>query len=150
MGTQLITLTIISIILAAIGVAKVLHEMYSKDGRQLLKVRPIGEYTTARGTTFDLSEYCVDSNNNLYSFNPKTWELNPQKGMDTLRCSDKSLDNQGHIVNSLRDTKGNKVTIRRDYIRFNMLGWLGRPTINLVVKKTTERHLELLSVPLEL
>lgn len=110
--------------------------------KNVITVVPIGSYTTSRGSEFNLSEYCVDKDNQLYSVNAYTWELDRKKGKDILKCSNMSTDNSGYIVNSLRDTNGNKVTIRRDCISFDLLSKT-RPTLKLIVSKTTDRHLKL-------
>lgn len=134
-----ILIAFLIIITSAILLDYVLGTIESKE---VLTIVPIGSYITSRGNEFDLSEYCVDKNNQLYSVNSYTWELDRKKGKDILKCSNMSTDNSGYIVNSLRDTNGNKVTIRRDDISFDLLS-KKRPKLKLIVKKTTDRHLKL-------
>ena len=69
----------------------------------------------------DLKQYFLDSENNLYSANLDTWEVDPRKGKHILKCADTSFNNQNEMVNSLRGMNGVKVTIKRKDYKFNDL-----------------------------
>jgi len=102
------------------------------------------KYIPKLGVFSDLTNYFIDELGNLYSQNPYTWELNKQKGKDLLICSDNTQDKYGNIINSLRDTKGYKVTVRRKDLVYGRLK-LHSPIITVKVLSTTPRHYKVLS-----
>ena len=114
-------------------------EFKKKNKKKVLVLRSLGE-VFSNGKMRDLSRYYVDTSWNLYSTNPNTWEVNPAKQRDMLLCSNDSVDKQGNIVNSLRDAKGIKVTIRRKDIMPNGI------TKQVIVDQTTPRHFKVTKV----
>ncbi len=128
--------------LSLVALLTLLYEMVMQE-KNKMKLAPIGVYNTATGKTFDLRDYYVDYKGTLYSINYGTWEIDPKNRRDVLICSDNSVDKSGHVVNSLRDTKGNKVTIRRSNLSFKKLsdknGYL-----ELRANKLGSRHLNVL------
>lgn len=131
-------------ILIVIGLTYLLIKFGLKGGNlTYLELAPIGYYLTSTGRLYDLSYYYVDKDENLYSRNPLTWEVNPVKSRDILKCSDSSVDKQGYIVNSMRSTKGWKVTIRRKNLKFEYLK-SKNGSIMIQPKWMSFRHLKVL------
>lgn len=82
------------------------------------------DYKNTTGNTYDLSEYYIDSLGNLFSYNSETYctyDKNLKRRV-LYRLSDNTLNSQGIIINTLRDTEGKKVTLRRDFIKKNYRG----------------------------
>lgn len=105
-----------------------------------LTLAPIGLwFRPKKGDVLDLRQYFVDKDNNLYSCNVDTWEINPTKGKDILRCSDKTLNAQGEIINTLRSTDHVKVTIRRPQLPFTSLEKINGSKKIAVIPRT-DRH----------
>lgn len=111
------------------------------DVRKLV-LAPIGVYKTSTGREYNLDSYFLDSEGTLYSMNPLTWEVKPQASRDILICSDDSFDNSGKLVNSMRDDKGNKVTVRRSKLKFTDLK-NSNGIVELKTKAITPRHLKI-------
>lgn len=111
----------------------------SKRKDMVLTLAPIGIYHTKAGNVFDLREYFVDKNNNLYSANLDTWEINHRKNRDILKCSDKSFNQNGDLVNSLRDSRGYKATIARKNLNFQKLSF-NNGVVSVIMEETTPRH----------
>jgi len=141
MGTTLIIATLL------FGLSIIISNIMRKENEERLvnlELAPIGEYTMPNlQKTVDLSRYFVDQNGNLYSSNPKTWEINSRKGKDILVCSNTALDSAGNIVNSLRGLDGKKVTLRRRDINFNSLA-IRNGSYKVVGKMVTPRHIKVL------
>jgi len=109
------------------------------DPTKKLRLVSLGVY---KGS--DLSRYFIDQNGDLYSRNKDSWEINPVKHQDLLKLSNNSTDKSGQIVNSFRDVKGNKITIRRNNFNYYTLrGCYGY--IDLVVSPVGARHLRVLA-----
>lgn len=87
--------------------------------RKVLELRSLGMHKQG-GKEFNLKEYFLDSEGQLYSRNGGTWELNPRKGYDILKCSNNTYS-KGDLINTLRTIGGNKVTVRRKDLNFNSL-----------------------------
>lgn len=111
-----------------------------------LKLATLGPYYRPLKNDFvNLKQYFIDKNNNLYSMNLDTWELDRKKGKDILKCSNDCLSRDGlEIVNSLRAMNRKKVTIRRSSFDFHTQSIL-HGTVELEVTETTPRHLKILS-----
>jgi len=113
--------------------------MIGDDATKKLRLVSLGEYNNS-----DLSRYFIDRDGNLYSRNGLSWEINPVKDRDLLKLSNNSTDKSGNIVNSFRDTKGNKVTVPRNRFNYYVLkdhyGF-----IDLEVASVTPRHLKVLA-----
>ena len=113
--------------------------MIEDDTTKKLRLVSLGEF---KGS--NLSNYFMDKDSNLYSRNGLSWEINPVKDRDLLKLSNNSTDNSGNTVNSFRDSKGKKVTVRRDYFNYYVLkdhyGF-----IDIEVAKVTSRHFKVLA-----
>ena len=116
---------------------------YGKDDSFILELAPVGTLQMPyKGKVVNLSNYLVDARMNLYSVNPDTWEIKPQKDRDILLCSSKSLDKSGYVVNSIYDVNRQKVTVRRKDLDFKSLA-NKNGTVTLVAKKSTPRHIKI-------
>jgi len=136
MGTELI----FTLAFAALALTAAFFLTTQAEDKMVLKLAPIGTYNTKAGNSFDLREYFVDTNGNLYSANLDTWEVNHKHGRDILRCSDASMNRNRDIVNSLRDAKGYKATIARKKLNFfELVKKNGH--VAVVVTNSTPRHM---------
>jgi hypothetical protein len=72
-----------------------------------------------RGVEYDLSAYFIDEQGTLYSKNRDSYETD--YGTSTLTLSDGSVNKLGKIVNTLRDSKGRKVTLTRESLVNSMI-----------------------------
>lgn len=115
------------------------------DMSRELELVSLGECYFHNGKLYNLRDYFVDRNHNLYSRNGSSWEIKPNKGKDILICSDSAFSRSGVMVNSLRTIRGDKVTIARNRLDFNKLSILNN-TVKLRVTNTTERHLKVTKV----
>lgn len=132
------TLVLISVVLFVL-IAVVI--VYSVEQNNQLVLAPVGTYKTQH-KEYDLREYFVDKKGNLYSANLDTWEINHTKGRDLLKCSDKSFNKSGHLVNSLRDTRGIKATVARHKFNYRELKE-SNGFVVLDCDKTTNRHFKI-------
>jgi len=103
---------------------------HNEDGRRL-KLRSLGMFKKGN-KIYNLNCYYLDKHNNLYSRNSSSWEIDPKRGYDILKCSNGSRDGSGRIVNSLRTGLGTKVTIPRNYLEY---GHLETPVLRFKVKE---------------
>lgn len=105
--------------------------------KEVLELKSLGFWRQG-GRLYNLSEYFIDPQGQLYSKNSYTWELNHTRGKDILICSNGTMNN-GSIINTLRTTTGRKVTVPRKNIHFNLLN--DNHVITLV-SKTDSRKLK--------
>lgn len=98
-------------------------------------------YVEHKGTIYDLQDYFLDREGQLYSRNRNTWEIDPRKDKDILICSNMSETKSGIVVNTLRTKIGEKVTIPRKEMEFKT--W---SVVKLKVKPVGKRHLKVLKV----
>lgn len=131
-------ITLVGIFITLIALIGIYFTVKTGGNLMILKLAPIGTYTTPHNT-FDLREYMVDQKGNLYSVNLDTWEINKNKRRHVLRCSDGALTRQGEVINSLRDVKGKKATIRRKNLNFEQLA-RRNGSLAVIVEATTPRH----------
>ena len=135
MGTIILT----AIILFAVILLTTI--LLKENKMKSLVLAPIGIYKTAHNN-YDLRQYFIDCSNNLYSGNLDSWELNSRKYHDLLRCSNKSADASGYIVNSMRDTSGKKATVPRINLDFEKLVKLNG-SITIESEFITDRHIRI-------
>lgn len=119
--------------------------MFQSNKNKLTLVN-LGKNFYRNGVWYDLSDYYVDRKGNLYSRNAGTWEVDPKKDKDILICSNNSTDKCGNIVNSLRSSKGRKVTIKRSQISYTKLIKRGKSVVTIDVEKVGKRHLKITKV----
>lgn len=119
--------------------------LFNQDDSFVLELAPVGEiYMPNKRKSVMLDRYMVDSNLNLYSVNPDTWEVNPKDNRDMLLCSNKAFDRSGFIVNSIYDKNGQKVTLRRKDLNFKRLANVNG-TVTLVANYSTPRHIKIVT-----
>jgi hypothetical protein len=109
-----------------------------------LVLAPLGKHDRPnKNDSVDLNEYFIDNNGTLYSFNSLTWERNKSKGKDVLICSNETTNKDGHVINTLRDSKGIKYTITRMNMDFDKLRLLNG-TLKLKALANGPRHLKVI------
>lgn len=113
--------------------------------RDKLELVSLGNFTH-NNLTYDLRHYYVDRQNNLYSRNALSWEINRKNGKDILICSDNSFSKSGTMVNTFRTVGGAKVTIPRHRLSFNKLFLNLEDLVSLNVEKVGNRHLKVTKV----
>lgn len=86
-----------------------------------------------------LYNYLITDTGMLLSINTATWELDSKRGKDMLICSNGSINKQGWVHNSLRTTRGKKITVNRCDISADQK-WF-----DLEVELNGERHFKLLN-----
>lgn len=107
---------------------------------KMLTLKQIGVYKAPSGSR-NLRDYYVDDKGSLYSRNMDSYELGRREGYGILKCSDDSVI-KGDIVNSLRDTMGTKVTIRRKNILWSKV--LGEITTFRVKTSENDRRYQII------
>ena len=144
-----ITIVVALILLTIFNIYKIQQEQ--KEFKPMyLTLAPIGNYhRPVKNDHVNLKQYFVDQANNLYSCNLESWELNPPKGRDILKCSDKTVNSQGEIINTMRDIYGVKVTVSRPKLNFKSLKSLnGSKTVEVLPK--SDRHFTVITSHVEL
>lgn len=132
------TLVVLATILAV--VAYTFRELFYADILKL-ELAPLGfHHRPVKNDVVNLDEYMIDKKGNLYSKNSLTWEVNKRFDKDMLICSNNSTNNNGEIVNTLRDIRGRKHTVVRNDLSFSTLKGLNG-SWSIVAKKKGDRHL---------
>ncbi len=138
MGTTLMILCTIAVIILLLMAL----ELKNKD-EFILQLAPIGQrFMPHLNKSVDLTNYLVDIKGNLYSMHPDTWEVNGKDNRDILICSNSSTDKQGVVVNSLRAMDKQKVTIRRNDLKFKTLA-SENGIVTVTGKLSTPRHIKI-------
>ena len=105
------------------------------NGEKTLVLKRIGNWKQGN-RTYNLRDYFIDQDGNLYSNNWLSWEITHLHQL--LKCSDNTVNKSGKVHNTLRTVEGIKVTVVREKLirEFNNM----EQEIVVVVNPVTSRH----------